>query len=281
MASCPKCGSTQILQDECLSCGVILSKIRSASDTSSAPISYVVPTDQVSPKNDTSAKGAQWTPAGRVEADSRMQVRKSDPALRKLIWAVVFILLVGGAYQLYRMVMHRAAAYTGYYRNGQYLFSLYMPEEGWFHFTPTELGATEFKDASDGFYRGNSSRNPEIVLAIWMEIIPSPVPDRFNESVAQRLKDAIEQEIETRLSRSGFQCEITESGRRRIADNDGFFFHANMEKGEDRLKTKIFTAFNGTRAYTIQFWGRDTDLLQYDSETESIISSFSFRMSII
>ncbi len=278
---CPKCGSDQILNDECLKCGVLVSKAHITTSTNIKPISYVAPETTGAVPETPSAQIPAWRPPVQDRVIS-MPVKDKKGALeRKLVLLIITILLIGGGYQLYRFLMHKAAAYSGYYRNDIYYFTVNLPEKGWSHYRAGDLKSREFKDAHDAFYRGDDTDNPEVTMLIWSEHIQrKKVPQHFDDETAAGMLNAIEAEIAQRMETAGLQCEITESSRKTIGGNDGFVVHANVTKQELFMKTTIYCGFAETRAYTIQFLGNDEKMTELQPEIERIMQSFNYDISL-
>ncbi len=280
MASrCPKCGSDQILNDECLKCGVLVSKAHVTTTTSIKPISYVAPETAPVPEAEGMAKAWQAQTTSRIAS---IPVREKKVQYEKKILILVVIVLVAGLlFQGYRMLVHKASAYGGYYRNEIYIFTMKLPDYGWSHYQTGHLKKQELKEAHDAFYRGKDPDNPEVTLMIWTEGSKQMVPDRFDDEMANKMLEAIENEILKRMKAAGSQCEITESGRRIIGNNDGFVIHANLTKDQLFMKTIIYCGFNVSKAYTIQFLGSDEQMSKLYPEIERIIDSFTFDIRII
>jgi hypothetical protein len=279
-AHCPKCGSDQILNDECLKCGVIVSKAQSAAAPAqpSVPksISYVAPGAQPA----SPAAPYSWRPATMQGTPS---TRSSDftNLPRKIFYALLSLLTLGAVYQGYRYFAHQAASYGGYYRNTYEIFSLNFPEKGWFHYSPGYLKVPEFKDAKDAFYRGSDPDDPDVMMAVWTELIPNPVPERLDDNMAERLKTAIEDEVEKRMKKTNLECHITDSQKIFVGGNDGFVVYADLKTKQANMKTMIYCGFNGSKAYTVQFLGKDRYVLDNKSEIETMMQSFTFSTRII
>jgi hypothetical protein len=260
--SCPKCGSIQILNDECLGCGLLLSKFQSISQTKdgASGISYVAPAQP-----------------GRINIV--LATPKTDNR-SKIILAIILVCLSSAGYYAYNLLLRQASAYGGYYKNGEKLFALNFPEKGWNHYYSPDLKQPEFKDASDAFYRGDDADDPEIVMAVWLEPLDAAVPDRLDEQTATTTLGKLEQEITRRMERAKLQPLITSSKSMLIGGNHGFAVHADLMKGSTRMKTVIYCAFNMNNGYTVQFIGKEEDVLEHQAEIESMMETFNFKMSI-
>lgn len=277
---CPKCGSDQVLNDECLKCGVLVSRAHITTSTSIKPISYVAPeTSPGAVSKNTPAAG--WRPTPQDHLASVYLPEKKNKLESKIFWAIFLVLIVGGAYQGYRVLIHKASSYGGYYRNEIYYFGMRLPEKGWSHFLPGDLKQKEFKDAHDAFYRGSSVDNPDVTMLIWSEPLRKKVPYHFDEDTSRKMLDSIEVEVQSRMEKTGLTCQITEAGPKNIGGNDGFVVHAQINKEQLSMKTIIYCGFAETRAYTIQFLGTDKKMTELEPEIEQIMSTFGFDISLL
>jgi hypothetical protein len=281
---CPKCGSDQVLNDECLKCGVLVSKAQHlTSSTGMKPISYVSPetTTGVVSEQPASAPVPAWRPPVQDHVISMPVKSQKGVMERRLLLLIIVVLLIGGGYQFYRFLVHQTSAYSGYYRNDVYYFTMNLPEKGWSHYRVGDLKDPEFKDAHDAFYRGKDPDDPEIKMLIWSEGVGrKKVPKRFDEETAGKMLDSIEREIVQRMEDAGLKCEITQSSKTLIGGNDGFVVHANVTKGELFMKTTIYCGFAESRAYTIQFVGNDQKMTDFQQELDEIMSSFEYDVSL-
>ena len=279
MIRCPKCGSDQILNDECLKCGVLVSRAHGTTSTNIKPISYVAPEVTGAVPETPSAPNPVWRPQVQDRIVS-MPVKSTKGAFeRKLVLLIITLVLIGGGYRLYRFLMHKASAYSGYYKNNIYHFVVYLPEKGWSHYQGGELKKREFKDAHDAFYRGGDLDDPEVTMLIWSERVRKKVPKRFDENTAESMLESIESEVMQRMETAGLNCEITESSRQLIGGNDGFVVHADVTRDDLFMKTAIYCGFAEERAYTIQFLGQDEKMTELQPEIVKIMNSFSFEIT--
>ncbi len=278
---CPKCGSDQVLNDECLKCGVMVSKAHSTTSTSMKPISYVAPDSTATDPLQKDISAPVWRPPQERVVSIPVRPRRGQLETN-LVKLVILVLLVGGGYQLYTFIKNRASAYSGFYRNNIYYFGVMIPEKGWSHYQTGDIKAKEFKDAHDAFYRGSDPDDPEIAMLIWSEpVVKKKVPRVFDDETSEKMLQAIEAEILRRMEGAGLQCEITEASKTKIAGNDGFVVHANVNKKELFMKTIIYCGFNETRAYTIQFIGNGEKMTDLQEEIEQIVKTLQFDISFI
>ena len=279
---CPKCGSDQVLNDECLKCGVLVSKAHSTTSTSMKPISYVA-ADTTAPNPEQRDISAPiWRPPAQERVVSIPVQPKKGWIEKNLLNLVILIVLIGGGYQVYTFIKNRASAYSGFYRNNIYYFGLTLPKKGWSHYQGGDIKKKEFKDAHDAFYRGSDPDDPEVAMLIWSEpVMKKKVPRIFDEETSEKMLKSIEGEILRRMEKAGLRCEITEASKKSIAGNDGFVVHANVNKKDLFMRTIIYCGFNQTRAYTIQFMGNDEKMNNLQEEIETIINTFQFEFSFI
>jgi hypothetical protein len=281
MTRCPKCGSDQIVNDECLKCGVLVSKAHINTSTSLKPISYVAPetTGQIEASR-PSTEGPSWRPMqDRIVS---VPVKEKKNRIEKNIFlALLIVLLIGGGYQGYKYLVHRASAYKGYYRNDVFFFTLEMPDTGWSHYQSAELKKREFKDAHDAFYSGNDPENPDVTMLIWSKHLSEKIPVHFDPDTSRKSLDVIENEVQQRMEKAGLQCNITQSSPKIIGGNDGFVVQARVTKDQLNMKTIIFCGFNKDRAYTVQFLGVDEKMSAVESQINQIIDSFGYNISLI
>jgi hypothetical protein len=275
MVRCPKCGSDQVVNDECLKCGVLISKAHTTTSTGMKPISYVPPETTGAIPEPPSEPPPTWRPS--VDPIASIPLKPRKRGVEKLVYLLILLFLIGGGYKFYRYLKHKASAYSGYYRNDMYYFTVTMPKEGWNHFQSGDLKAREFKDAHDAFYRGDDLDDPEVTMLIWSEGVQrKKVPRRFDEPTAEKMLSSIQDEIITRMEGADLECEITEAGRREIGGNDGFVVHANVTREDLFMKTIIYCGFAETRAYTIQFLGNEEKITEIQPEIERIMDTFGF-----
>lgn len=280
MLRCPKCGSDQVVNDECLKCGVLVSKAHTTTSTGMKPISYVPPETTGSIPEQPTGPHPAWRPPVQDTVVS-IPVRPKKRRKETVVWLIVFAIAVAGGYQLYRYLKHKASAYSGYYRNNVYYFTVTLPKNGWSHFQTGDLRSREFKDAHDAFYRGNDMDDPEITMLIWSEAVQKKkVPRRLDDQTAEQMLSAIQDEILTRMHDAELECEITEAARKSIGGNDGFVVHADVTKDDLSMKTIIYCGFAEVRAYTIQFLGTEEKMTGLEPEIEQIIDSFRFDISL-
>ena len=285
---CPKCGSDQILNDECLKCGVLVSRVRSrgsSSDLDSSgpiqPISFVAPS-RAAPAN----PAASSPPPARSLSSVLREAGYSRPREKNnfranVIWTVILLVFVGGGYQIYKYFVRQASVYRGYYWNSTQRFSLNLPQDGWSHYQAVELQSLDLKDAQDAFYRGDDPDDPEVVMVVWTEYSPELVPDRFDPETSDKILETIETEVLRRMTKASLEPEIAESGSTRVGGNDGFVIRANLKKEQLRLKTIIYCAFNQHSAYTVQFLGKENFLHQSEEEIRRMMASFDFQQSLL
>jgi hypothetical protein len=241
--------------DECANCGVITTKF----------------------------KGISFVPAAQPPPlpQQLISVPKSRNKIRpRIIWMAVATLFFLVGFQSYRYFIHRLASYSGFYRNEVLGFTLQIPERGWRHYSQSDLKGTDFQDARDAFYRGSEPDAPEVMMAIWMESMGRPIPERLDNASSQAMLSALVDLVQKRMKSKHLQCTITDSRPLRLAGNDGFQVQADLVKGREKLKTKIYCAYHRYSAYTIQFLGPENQMTLREHELDQMIASFSFRTQL-
>jgi hypothetical protein len=274
---CPKCGSDQIRNDECLKCGVLISRVPRRSNPSdplsSGSISFVDPSRVSQPI----AVPVPPAPSAKKEIPTYQAAQKSN-LQRNLVWGGILLLLLTAGYQVYRYFLHQASLYNGYYWNDRLRFSLIVPDSGWSHYQSSDLQSLDFKDAKDGFYKGKDPDDPELAMVVWTEHTRQPYPPRFDSDTSERILQAIEEEVLQRMTKAKLAAEISESNPIRLGGNDGFVLHANLRDGH--LKTIIYCAFNERIAYTVQFLGQERLLKDTEEEIDGMMTTFDFQKTL-
>jgi hypothetical protein len=263
---CPKCGSNRILNDECLGCGIIISKFQRAEKNASSPVSFVAPT-------------LPSHPAGAsVITDNQYKIALQKNKMYTRIFVCVAALIVAGAaffgFQHFRK---STSSYGGLYRNDRQIFNLRFPDQGWSHYYSHELDSLPLKSPQDAFYRGKDRDDPEIFLGMWIHLLPQMVQPSITDDQRQELFDAATDEILTKMEAAGFDCTITESEFL----GTGAVMDAEILRGQQRLKAKIRTSYWMNRAYTLIIMGEEDTMDSAKNDILRILNSLSFKMSVV
>jgi hypothetical protein len=83
------------------------------------------------------------------------------------------------------------------------------------------------------------------------------------------------------MKKNGVSCEIVDSGPRSVGGSDGFYMEAEI-KPEDRVyRAFILTGYYYNRGYTLFFVGPDEKMDKQKEYIEKLMSSFTFKTSVI
>src|SRR5262245_58958157 len=134
---CPKCGSDQVINDQCLKCGIVVSKFAAQTST----VSFVAPPAE------TSSTGYR-IPQATVDHRTRLKKTKLQT---QIIGIVMVLALIGSVYGAYRFLTHRAAAVSSLFKNQKLNYAMRFPETGskWNHYSEGDPGTGIFKGAED------------------------------------------------------------------------------------------------------------------------------------
>lgn len=264
---CPKCRSDQVLNDECLKCGVVISKYLKTHDPQDVP--FASPT--------SSARMSVVIPEGVTNSYQLARRRSSRHTM--IITAVILITVFGGGYSIYKHFKQQAAAYSGFYRQGHLSFTIKFPKEGWYHHYPDQLESIEVKDARDAFYRG-SPDDPEILMAISSIYEENLNLENWNPKIEESMKKRLRKEILERYEKSGFVGEIMEVKSRGLGLNPGFMFSVDIIN-EVEKQSIVYCAMNKHTLLLFQILGKEESLSGYRNEIDGIMNTLSFEMSII
>lgn len=287
-STCPKCGSGQIANDQCMKCGIVISKHRTDQSSSailtSGSISFVAPAASVTPAQPAASPSDAYSwkaPSVADTAAAYHQARKRSAAQRNVfaLGLLVGVLVIG--YGAFHFFMQKASAFSGYYWNTRLRFSLSFPEKGWSHYRDSQMGSVPMKEVEDAFYRGGSYRTPGVLMGIWTTDSSNKYATMFDDAtLAQRLAD-LESETATRMEQLGFQMEITDSGRTSMNTYDALVLRADLSKNDTGYKTIVFVGYSGHTSYTVQFIGKQEQMEQAADEIRDMMSTFDFRKTLM
>ena len=261
---CPKCGSDRILNGQCLSCGIVVSKYDPSRAT--APVSFVAAQMKQAPKNLSVGE----TAARYVELQ-----KKSRRNVRIVLTLVVCGLILGG-YLTYRVLARQAAAVQGFYKDGENLYLLQFPSNGWFRYGKGDLKTLPLKDPLDAFYVGEDPEKPDVVLCVWMEFIERDVHARVG-SDRGRTKGIGEDQFYRHMEESGFESSLGPAED----TSYGFYREAESTKDGQNWPTFVASGFNGNRSYLFVAIGTEDKREVHEEEVRKLMRSLGFNMSII
>ena len=194
---CPKCGSNQVLNDQCLKCGIIVSKFRANAPAAGSPVSFVANTAE--PR-----KPQEYSYTLPESVIAHEAVRKKTKLHTRLIGLSIIAILVIGGYTTYSLLRQRAARTVGDYKNLKVHYSIKFPQpkSEWFHYADGEADLAILKDAQDAFYRDRAGR-PSVAFGVggipeWLEdgvngacVAGAPDARRVASAIAGCLRDPV------------------------------------------------------------------------------------------
>jgi len=268
--NCPKCGSNQVLNDQCLKCGIVVSKFTK----SSQPVSFVAPTSRQSYKEHSYSISKET-----LEYE---QVRKKQKFHTTLIGAGIVVGLALIAFIIWHFLTHQASAYSGTYKNGHLIYGMYFPETGskWYHARANNLESLGIKDPDDAFYRGDNRDEPELSVAVYVRSM-QPIPDKFSADKKEEMLAEEENSLIKRMKLQGVSCEIVDSVSRAVGGNDGFMIEAEIDKDGELYRAFVLAGYYYNRGYTIFFVGPDEKMEDNQEELQRLMNSFTFKTTII
>ena len=286
---CPKCGSSQIANDQCGKCGIVISKHRADQSSSailtSGSISFVAPAASVAPAQSagpSSAEAYSWKPLSIQETSAAyLKAKKRSTLHRNILMLIVALAVSAIGYGTYRLLLLKASRFSGYYWNSRLRFALTFPEKGWSHYPKHQMGSLLFKEAEDAFYRGGSDQNPGILMGIWTGSDRIKHSVTFDDSILEQMLQDLKEETTARMDELGFETEITGVERAGIGGSDGLVLWADLQKGDLLYETILYAAYDKHSTYTVQFIGKPDQVDQAADEIEQMMSTFNFRRTLI
>jgi hypothetical protein len=266
--NCPKCGSDQVLNDQCLKCGIVISKFAK----SSQPVSFVAPSRH-------SYKEHSYTISN--ETLQYEQVRKKQKLQTVMVGVGILAALVLIVLFIWHLIANQTTTFSGMYKNPTILYGMYFPDTGqkWYHAKANNLEDLGLKDPVDSFYRGDRD-NPDMIFTVFLRSI-TPVPEKFSDDQKDKMLDEEEDLVLERMKQGGVSCEIVDSGSRSVGGNDGFFMEAEMESNKKPYRAFILVGYYFNRAYTVFFVGPDHIMEKQKDEVNKLMDSFTFKTSVI
>jgi hypothetical protein len=263
---CPKCGSNRILNDECLACGIIISKFERAEKNASSPVSFVAPT----------LRSPSLAAPGISDNQYKIALQKNKMYTRIFVCGFA-LLLAGATFFGFRHFRKTTSSYGGLYKNDRQIFALRFPDQGWSHYYSNELDSLPLKSPQDAFYSGKDRDDPEIFLGMWVHLLPQIIQPTISDTQRQDLFDMATDEILTKMEAAGLDCTITQSEFR----GNGAVLDAEIFRGQERLKAKIRTGYWMNRAYTLIIMGEEQAMDSANDDIMRIVNSLSFQMSVV
>jgi transcription initiation factor TFIIIB Brf1 subunit/transcription initiation factor TFIIB len=267
--NCPKCGSDQVLNDQCLKCGIVISKFQKASQ----PVSFVAPSRQ-------SHKEHSYTIS--KETLQYEQIRKKQKLQTLMIGIGILAVLALIAAIIWHFLSNTASVYSGVYKNSTVLYGIFFPDSGakWYHGRANNLEDIGLKDPIDAFYRGEDRDDPDLSFVVFQRSI-SPVPEKLNEQQKDSMLEEEEDLVLKKMKENGVSCEIVDSGSRNVGGSDGFYMEAEIKPGDRVYRAFILNGYYFNRGYTLFFVGPDEKMEKQKEYIEQLMNSFTFKTSVI
>lgn len=281
---CPKCGSDQVLNDQCLKCGIVVSRYRAAGSSGGAPSGSAAggtsPVSFVAAPAPNQLPDSGYTiPASIIEREQLQQKRARQ---KMIVTAAIVILLLITGNLLYKFFILRASHYAGFYKNAAMLFSLKFPQvdSQWYHYPQGRPDSPLYQGVKDAFHRGKDADDPEITIGVWNESIRA-LPEKMDAGMASRMISESEDALLQIMVDRGIDCTITKSEMARPGDNDGFRMEADIQVDGKPMKLIAVRAHNVNNGYWFLVSGSEEAMNANSEEVNGLLGSISFRMSLI
>jgi hypothetical protein len=269
--NCPKCGSDQVVNGQCLKCGIVISKFLSAGQLSPEPVSYVAPSQAHKEYSYTISKD-------HIDYAER---RIRDQRQRALVGVAIVVVIGAVVFLIWKLLSESASEYSGVYKNGNLIFGLFFPPSTgpkWYHGKPGNLEKFGMKDPQDVFYRGEPGE-PDVVIAVYVKG-GQYVGDRMGSELRDKLLSEAENSLLDRMQNEGVKCEIVDSRPYNVGARDGFMIEAEIEKNGKIYQMYVLNGYYQSRIYTVFFVGSD-GFMTDDEQMKRVMDSFTFNVSVI
>jgi hypothetical protein len=268
--NCPKCGSDQILNDQCLKCGIVVSKFNKESQ----PVSFVAPSRQ-------SYKEHSYTIS--KETLQYEEVRKKQKLQTLMVGAGIIAGLVLIVFIIWHFLSNQASVYSGVYKNPTVLYGMYFPDSGgqkWYHGRANNLEDLGLKDPADAFYRGENRDDPDLSFAVFVRSV-QPMPEKFSDEQIETMLEEEQDLVLKRMKLEGVSCDIVDYGSRSVGGNDGFYMEAEIKPEGRVYRAFILNGYYYNRGYTLFFVAPDEKMNKQKDDLEKLMDSFTFKTSMI
>jgi hypothetical protein len=267
--NCPKCGSDQVLNDQCLKCGIVISKFAKRSQ----PVSFVAPSRQ-------SHKEHSYTIS--KETLQYEEVRKRQKLQTLMVGVGIVAALVLIVFIIWHFLSTQASVYSGVYKNPSILYGMYFPDSGakWYHGRANNLEDLGLKDPVDAFYRGDNRDDPDLSFAVFLRSI-QPMPDQMSDEQKEIMLAEEEDLLLKRMKTEGVSCEIVDSGSRSVGGKDGFYMEAEIKPEGRVYRAFILSGYYYNRGYTLFFVAPYEKMNKQKDDLERLMDSFTFKTSVI
>lgn len=267
--NCPKCGSDQVLNDQCFKCGIVISKFQKASQ----PVSFVAPSRH-------SHKEHSYTIS--KETIQYQEVRKKQKLQTLMIGGGIVVILGLIALIVWHYLSNVASVYSGVYKNPAVLYGMFFPDGGakWYHGKANNLEDVGLKDPQDAFYRGEDRDDPDLSFVVFIRSI-QPVPDKLSDQQKDSMLEEEEDLVLKRMKLAGVSCEIVDSGSRNVGGSDGFYQEAEITNNNRVYRAFILNGYYYNRGYTLFFVGPDEKMEKQKEDLKRLMDSFTFKTSVM
>jgi hypothetical protein len=266
---CPKCGSDQVLNDQCLKCGIVVSKFHKASQ----PVSFVAPSRH-SHKEHSYTISKETLQYEEVRKKLKLQSLMIGIGIVAVLALIVFI--------IWHFLSNQASVFSGVYRNPSVLYGIFFPEGGakWYHGRANNLDDLGLKDPQDAFYRGEDRDDPDLSFVVFIRSV-QPLPEKLSDQQKDSMLEEEEDLVLKRMKLAGVSCEIVDSGSRNVGGNDGFYMEAEIKPEEKVYRAFILNGYYYNRGYALFFIGPDERVDKQKEDIEKLMNSFTFKTSMM
>lgn len=218
---CPKCDSDNVLNDQCLKCGIVVSKyLKQMEEMEQIP--PVVP-----PKYDVPLSPIR---AAMKDPDAYRETLAKQKHQTKIITLVLLLLIAGGAFLSYRYIKQRASAFGGIYHRPD-AYGMRLPDQGWSHYNPGDTMPFGLPSGRDGFYKGEQPERPDLLLVVYDDFVPVEVEEDPVQNQTDQLKDFIVEALSKKFKDAGYECDVKSMEPIGLPAGKGFVLHAELTPG--------------------------------------------------
>lgn len=261
---CPRCGSNQVSNDECLQCGVIISR-------------FLEPL----PPPRYTMTGSPIRNAMEAAQEHHRRMRRARMQTRLIGLGMLLALMLVG-YATYRTIKKGTAPYIGPYKNVEHVFGLGFAKEGWNHYSAGDLKDFGIGGVADAFWHGDDPDDPEILLLVHRGSVGVRVPDPFQGEGVDRLQQATEDHLQSLMKDAGYEVDFTSGKRTGLTAGPGFRFEADLTKNERQRAAVFYCGYRpGGGLYAVIFIGTPEAMHAHEEELEKLGKSLNFHISVI
>lgn len=254
------------MNDECLKCGIIISRFGLSQPVPAAP-RYTV-------------TGSPIRSVLEDAAEHHRRMRRARMQTRLIGTSLLLVVLFGG-FAIYRTLIRGAAAYVGAYKNVEHVFGLNFPNPGWSHYSKDELDVFGIGGVVDGFWHGDNPDDPDILLVVHRGDVGMQYPDPFQGEAGARFEQATRDHLEEVMRGAGYEIEFTSTQKITLGGSSGSVFLADLVKKEKQLGGKFFCGYRYGNLYAVIMIGTPEQMDANETELNKIGKSLNFHISVI